>query len=291
MEEPPVPTEPRRGTEPGSPSGSSSATDERFATYAATRSPIVRAELIAEHLGLAQRLARRFARHHESVDDLYQVAALGLIKAVDGFRPDLGHSFIAYAVPTILGELKRYFRDQGWAVRAPRRLQELHLRVQQASDELSQELRRAPRPRDLAERLNISEEEVLEAGEAARAYRWASIDAQSDQGEPLSATLPSVDVGLELADDITTIGAGIRALPARERRILELRFLHDCTQSEIAREVGLSQMQISRLLSRSLATLRRAGGERTEGPAPQRHRSVRRPRTDAATQARRRAAP
>lgn len=245
--------------------GPDPTTAERFTTFARTRCPRLRAQLIDEHLGLAERLARRFARGQDSVDDLTQVAALGLIKAVDGFRPELGHPFVAYAAPTIVGELKRYFRDRGWAVRAPRRLQELHLRVLQATEQLYQELGRPPQTADLARHLQVTEEDVLQAAEAARGYRCASIDARSDEGQPMAATLGGPDRALALADELASIRGGLAALSARERRILELRFVHDCTQSEIADQVGLSQMQISRLLQRSLAVLRRAGAERPVG--------------------------
>lgn len=233
---------------------------ERFAELARTGSPVLRAQLIADHLPMATRMARRFARTSAASDDaedLVQVAALALVKAIDGFRPSLGFPFPAYAVPTILGELKRHRRDQGWMVRAPRRLQELHLQVQEAADELTQRLGRGPRPRELADYLGTTEEAILEAAEAAQGYRCISTDAPGpDDGEPLSASLGEDDRGLRSADDLVALAAGIRCLPARERRILALRFLHDRTQAEIAAAVGLSQMHVSRLLAQSLARLR-----------------------------------
>lgn len=249
----------------------------RFEELARTGSPALRAALIADYLPLAHRLARRFARRAGNADDMEQVAALGLVKAVDGFRPELGYSFVAYAVSTIVGELKRSLRDQGWAVRVPRRLQELHLTVQQEAEALTQELGRTPRPRDLARRLGVSEESVLEAAEAAHAYQAQSIDTGGEDGAPMVAPLASTDHGLSLVDDMVTVLDAFRRLPAREQRILRLRFLGDRTQTEIAREVGLSQMQISRLLSSSLDDLRRAAVD-----APRRSEDGRPPRRPAA---------
>lgn len=229
----------------------------RFEELARTGCPALREELVAEYLPMAHRLARRFSGRHGATDDLNQVAALGLVKAVDGFRPELGYSFVTYAVSTIVGELKRHFRDQGWAVRVPRRLQELHLTIQQEAENLAQALGRTPTTRDLARNLDVSEEDILEAAEAAHCYQVQSIDTGGDEGQPMIAPLASVDHGLNLVDDMVTMAEALRRLPPREQRILWLRFLEDRTQSEIASEVGLSQMQISRLLSSSLASLRR----------------------------------
>ncbi len=232
--------------------------DSEFRELARTGSRELRAKLIADHLDMARRLARRFTRRGDGFDDLFQVASLGLVKAVDGFNPELGYDFEAYAVTTILGELKRYFRDQGWSVRAPRRLQELYLRIRQASDELAQQLGRVPSTLDLAHHLETDEESVLEALEAARGYRSSSLDASyEDTGAP-ALQLGAEDPRFEITESLVSVRSALQALPAREWRILALRFFHDQTQSEIAKEVGLSQMQISRLLDRSLRKLRAA---------------------------------
>lgn len=230
--------------------------DSRFVDFAATRDPQLRTLLIEEHLDLARRLAGRFSHRNEPFDDLFQVASLGLVKAVDGFRPELGYQFSAYAVTTILGELKRHFRDQGWSVRAPRRLQELYLQLGPNTEELSQELGRAPTVEELANRLNVQSEDVLEAMEAGHAYRSSSLDGATDDSEAPGLQFGDVDPQFELAEDLASIEESIQELPERERCILKLRFFNDMTQSEIAKEVGLSQMQISRLLDRSLTSLR-----------------------------------
>lgn len=230
--------------------------DERFVEFARTRDQDLRQELVADHLTLASRLARRFMHRNETYDDLQQVASLGLLKAVDGFRPELGYEFSAYATRTILGELKRYFRDHGWSVKTPRRLQELYVSIGPVADELAQELGRSPTPRELATRLGVCEEDVLEAIGAGHAYQPASLDAPDDSGDTRGNQLGAADSRLEVVERLSMVEPGISQLPKRERRILYLRFYEDLTQSEIARKVGLSQMQISRLLDRSLKTLR-----------------------------------
>jgi RNA polymerase sigma-B factor len=228
----------------------------RFEELSRSRDPRLRAELIEEHLELARRLAGRFVRRNESFDDLFQVASVGLVKAVDGFRPELGYQFGAYAVTTILGELKRHFRDQGWSVRAPRRLQELYLQLSPTTEELSQELGRAPTVDELSDRLQVSNEDVLEAMEAGQAYRTASLDATVEDSDKPTINIGSEDPRFELADDLLSVSDAMLRLPERERHILKLRFFDDMTQAEIARAVGLSQMQISRLLDQSLSALR-----------------------------------
>jgi RNA polymerase sigma-B factor len=235
--------------------------DKKFATFAATRDEALRAELVEAHIGLAEYLARRFSNRGEPLDDLVQVASLGLIKAVDRFEPERGLQFSTYATHTITGELKRHFRDKGWAVRVPRRIQELHLRLGQIVSTLGQELKRSPTIPEIAHRAQVSEEEVLEAMEAGQAYRFTSIDAPSGGGEEglsLSSQLGDEDEKLEDVDQRVTLSPLISELPQRDQMILHYRFFEGMTQSEIAERLGISQMHVSRLLARSLAALRSA---------------------------------
>jgi RNA polymerase sigma-B factor len=226
--------------------------------YAETRDAELRDGLIEAHLGLVRQLARRFANRGETFDDLFQAGTIGLIKAVDGFDPDLGFEFSAYATTTILGELKRHFRDKGWSVRAPRRVQELYLRVGDAVSELSQRLRRSPTVREIAAELDVAEAEVLEVMEAGHAYRSTSLDAPGPGGESLGSHLGGPDDQFEKAEDRTILLPHLAALPQRDREILRLRFVEDLTQSEIAQRMGISQMHVSRLLTKSLAALHAA---------------------------------
>jgi RNA polymerase sigma-B factor len=238
---------------------------DQFVAYAADRGPELREELVAAHLGLAEYLARRFANRGEALDDLVQVASLGLIKAVDRFDPERGVEFSTYATHTIVGELKRHFRDKGWAVRAPRRMQELYLRLGKVVATLGQELGRSPTIAELAAEVKVSEEEVLEALEAGQAYRSTSLDAPAggDEGETLATRLGDEDPSLEDAESRATLSPLLAQLPPRERLILHLRFFDGLTQSEIATRLGISQMHVSRLLARSVAQLRSAA----EAPA------------------------
>ena len=238
---------------------------EQFAAYAETRDPALRGQLVSAHLGLAEYLARRFANRGEPLDDLVQVASLGLIKAVDRFDPGRGAEFSTYATHTIVGELKRHFRDKGWAVRAPRRMQELYLRLGKVVGTLGQELGHSPTIAELAGVLNVSEEEVLEALEAGQAYRSASLDAPAggEEGESLGSRLGDDDPSLEDAERRATLSPLLAKLAPRERLIVQLRFFEGLTQSEIAERLGISQMHVSRLLARSVATLRNAA----EAPA------------------------
>lgn len=235
-------------------------TREEFIEYRRTGSRRLRDQLIAEHIGLARRLAGRFTHRGEAFDDLVQVACLGLVKAVDGFQPELGNAFTSYACVTILGELKRHFRDHGWAVRAPRHLQEVYLDVKQAVDDLSHELGRAPTIPDVAGHLGLCEEEVLQAMEAGNAYRADYLDGAVDGDDGPGTQLAVEDGGFELADDIATVRDSLRALSERDRHILYLRYFEDMTQTEIAGAIGASQIQVSRRLSRSLTSLRAAQG-------------------------------
>lgn len=232
--------------------------DERFAELAGARSPQVRSELIVEHLYLARRVAARFSRRSHPFDDLVQVASLALVKAVDRFRPELGNQFVSYATVTILGELKRFFRDQGWSLRTPRRLQELYLELGPATDELTQELRRSPTVDELSARLGADSEVVLEAMEAGQSYAASSLDVPDDDGEMQGDRIAVQDPGYERAEQLATMKSSLRQLPERDQTILKLRYFHDMSQSEIAKEVGISQMQVSRLLSRSVASLQAA---------------------------------
>lgn len=230
----------------------------KFHEYAQSRERTLRDELVTAHMGLAEYLARRFTNRGEPLDDLVQVAALGLLKAVDRFDPERGLEFSTYATPTIVGELKRHFRDKGWAVRVPRRVQELHLRLGSVVSQLSQELGRSPTIGEIAQAATVSEEEVLEAIEAGHAYRFTSLDAPSgnDDEMSLSAELGSEDQGLIDSEHRVTLSPLIAQFPPRERMILHLRFFEGLTQSEIAGRLGISQMHVSRLLARALAQLR-----------------------------------
>ena len=238
---------------------------DKFAAFAETRKPRLRDELIEAHIGLAEYLARRFANRGEPLDDLIQVASLGLVKAVDRFEPERGLEFSTYATHTIVGELKRHFRDKGWAVRVPRRMQELHLRLSGLVSTLSQELGRSPTIPEIAQAAGTSEEEILEAMEAGQAYRFTSIDAPipGEEAGSLSQTLGDEDEGMVDAEHRVALSPLIAKLPERQQLILHYRFFEGLTQSEIATRLGISQMHVSRLLARSLAQLRQAADPET----------------------------
>jgi RNA polymerase sigma-B factor len=233
-----------------------------FNDYATTRDSALRDQLIEAHIGLAEYLARRFANRGEPLDDLVQVASLGLVKAVERFDPARGLEFTTFATPTIVGELKRHFRDKGWAVRVPRRVQELHLRITRVIDDLSNELGRSPNVDEIAMRAGTTEDEVIEAIDAGSAYRSTSLDAgrsDDDESPGLLGQLGDVDPELARSELRTTLGPLIAALPEREQVMLYLRFYEGLTQSEIAKRLGISQMHVSRLLARSLQQLREMG--------------------------------
>ncbi|MGZ4589775.1 MAG: RNA polymerase sigma factor SigF [Actinomycetes bacterium] len=219
-----------------------------------------RDSLVEAHLPLVEHLARRFRNRGEPYDDLVQVATIGLIKSVDRFDLERGVEFSTYATPTIVGEIKRHFRDKGWAVRVPRRLQELRLSLASATSELSQKQGRAPTVSELAAHLKISDEEVLEGLESANAYSTLSLDAgdsgSGDEPMPVSETLGVEDESLQGVEYRESLKPMLERLPPREKKILMLRFFKNMTQSEIAAEVGISQMHVSRLLARTLAQLR-----------------------------------
>ena len=215
-----------------------------FERYHRSGDPLAREELIRRCLPLARSLAARYARAGEPLDDLVQVATIGLIKAVDRFDPTRGIAFSSFAVPSILGELKRHFRDHGWAARVPRPLQERVLRVNTASDRLATRLGRAPKPREVAADTGMSVEDVLEALEAARAFDAMSLDAplsreEQEPGATYAESVGAIDDRFELVEHRSVVAATIQALPQRERQVLALRFAEDMTQSEIAARVGI----------------------------------------------------
>jgi RNA polymerase sigma-B factor len=219
-----------------------------------------REELVERFLPLARNLARRYTGAREPFDDLLQVSSLGLVKAIDRFDVDRGAAFSSFAVPTILGELKRYFRDLGWSVHVPRGAQEQALKVQDAQERLTSKTGRPPTVPELAEYLELEVEEVLEALETAAAHHSASLDAPREDRDDETGSLVDVfgqeDRSYELVDAATTISVAARELTARERRVLALRFVGDMTQTQIAENIGVSQMQVSRILRRALSRLR-----------------------------------
>ena len=235
----------------------------RWRRYADRRA---RDELIERFVPLARKLARRYLRSSEPYEDLAQVASLGLVKAVERFDPTRGYAFTSFAVPTIVGELKRYFRDSGWALHVDRGGQELARKVAEAGQRISARTGRAPTVSELSQYLECSHEEVLEGLQTAEAYDAVSLDAPAggngDRPASRLEALGAEDLRLELVDERATIFAAARHLPERARQILYLRFNEDLTQTEIAARVGVSQMQVSRLLRRSLAHLHELTEER-----------------------------
>ena len=218
-----------------------------------------RDQLVALHLPLVEHLARRFRNRGEPYDDLMQVGTIGLIKAIDRFDPDRGLEFSTYATPTVVGEIKRHFRDKGWAIRVPRRLQELRLSLGLAGAELAQELGRSPTVGELADRLGLEPEVVLEGIESGNAYTTLSLDAPGaadDPRTPVGQAIGIEDDALENVEYRAALRPLLAKLDERERRILLLRFFKNMTQSQIAEEIGVSQMHVSRLLSRTLEQLR-----------------------------------
>jgi RNA polymerase sigma-B factor len=219
-----------------------------------------RDELVERFLPLARQLARRYQRGNEPLDDLVQVASIGLVKAVDRYDPERGTAFSSYAVPTILGELKRYFRDSGWAVHVPRGMQERVMTVNQAIAKLSRESGRSPTAAEVAQEIAETPEAVLEAMEAAIAYDAVSLDtprtSDEDEGDTYADTMGMIDERFELVEYTSAIGPTMRALPERDRLVLKLRFEDDLTQLEIAERIGVSQMHVSRLIRRALKRLR-----------------------------------
>ena len=219
-----------------------------------------RDELVERFLPLARKLARRYSGAHEPFDDLFQVASYGLLKALDRFDPNRGIAFSSFAVPTVVGELKRYFRDLGWSAHIPRGAQELALKIQRAQETLTTRTGRSPTVHELAQYLELNIEQVLDGLEAAAARHATSLDVPNDSDSDgdagtLADTWGDEDAGFALVEDSATLATGLRLLSDRERRVLMLRFFEDRTQSEIAAVMGVSQMQISRILRQATARL------------------------------------
>jgi RNA polymerase sigma-B factor len=231
-----------------------------FERYLDRRDPVDRELLVERFLPLARQLARRYERPEEPFDDLFQVACLGLVKAIDRFDLSRDVAFSSYAVPTILGEIKRYFRDRTWSVRVPRDLQELALRVDRKVSELATDLHRAPTVAELAGALGLDEERVLEALEASAAYRTTSLSLprhnEDEGGETVGDTVGTAEDGFGLAEHRATLDRLLQGVAPREREVLRLRFEEDLTQAEIGERIGVSQMQVSRIIRQSLARLR-----------------------------------
>ncbi len=234
-------------------------TNELFRRWQRERDARAREALVERFLPLARKLARRYQGAHEPLDDLVQVASLGLVKAIDRYDPDRGIAFSSFAVPTILGELKRYFRDVGWSVRVPRGTQEAAIKVEQIQRRLTAQTGRPPTFDEIAQYAEMSIEDVLDALEAAAAHHAVSLDIPREDGEgeigTLGDAIGEIDERFALVDTSASIGEAAKQLSERERRVLALRFIADRTQTQIAEEIGVSQMQVSRILRKSLGRL------------------------------------
>jgi RNA polymerase sigma-B factor len=229
---------------------------------------LARKQLIEQHMPLVHSLARRYANRGEPLEDLVQIGAIGLIKAVDRFDPNRGVALTTYAMPTIIGEIKRHFRDRGWAVRVPRGLQELSMRLARILEQLTVELERSPTIAELARAAGVGEEEVLEAIESSRAYASVPLSTQSegDDEEDALAGFGASDPGYEVSEDRAVLAPGLATLDERERRIILLRFYAGLTQTQIAQRVGISQMHVSRLIRRALEKIRSVIGVAERAP-------------------------
>ena len=216
----------------------------------------IRAALIERHLPLVTFMARKFADRGEPLDDLIQVGTIGLIKAIDRFEISKGFEFSTFATPTIVGEIKRHFRDKTWAVRVPRRLQELGASVTKATNELTQKLDRSPTPKEIAKHLGITVDEVAEALESNSAYSTISLDITSDTSTTIRDTFGALDEALEGVEYRESLKPLLAQLEDREKRILQMRFFENLSQSQIATELGISQMHVSRILNKVLSHLR-----------------------------------
>lgn len=266
--EAPIPEEERRQEEEPESAPTSrprgerdAATPELFAEYQRTQEPEVREKLILAHMNLVRYLARKFANRGEPLEDLIQVGTIGLINAIDRFDPDRGIRFATYATPTIVGEIRRYFRDRGWSMKVPRRLQELSLAATKATDELTQELNRSPTMKEVADRLEVSEDEALEAIELGELYQLPSLDsARGEESDDSRAVLADyvgeADTELERFERRARLADALKALPPRERQIIQLRFFRNLSQTEVARRMRISQMHVSRLQHRALDRMR-----------------------------------
>jgi RNA polymerase sigma-B factor len=232
---------------------------DQFRRYRATGDRALRNDLIEGHRSLALHCAKRFAGKGEPLDDLVQVAMLGVLKAVERYDPDRGTAFTTFCVPTVLGELRRHFRDATWAAHVPRRAKDLQHTIRTAVDVLSQALGRSPTVPEIAEQAGAPVEDVLDALDAARCYRPSSLDPPTDDApDGVHVALATLDRGLDAVDAATTVDRLLEVLPPRERRIVELRFALGLSQSSIAEQIGVSQVQVSRLLRASLDRMREA---------------------------------
>jgi RNA polymerase sigma-B factor len=232
---------------------------ELAGTPAGPKRETLRDRLVTEHLPVAQHIARRFGHRGEPHEDLVQVATVGLINAVDRFDPERGSDFLSFAVPTIMGEVRKYFRDSSWSVRMPRRLKELHLAINAGTSRLSQSLGRAPTPSELAEHLGMSREEIHEGLAAGNAYQSASLDdmlMSEDSSISLGSTIGEEDPEIAMIEQREALHPLLEKLPERERKIVIMRFFGNMTQTQIAQKVGISQMHVSRLLAKTLRQLR-----------------------------------
>jgi len=216
----------------------------------------LRAALIERHLPLVTFMARKFADRGEPLDDLIQVGTIGLIKAIDRFEISKGFEFSTFATPTIVGEIKRHFRDKTWAIRVPRRLQELGAAITKANNELTQKLDRSPTPKEIAKHLGVTVDEVAEALESNAAYSTVSLDSGSDESPTIGDSVGSLDEALEGVEYRESLKPLLAALDDREKRILQMRFFDNLSQSQIATELGISQMHVSRILTKVLSQLR-----------------------------------
>lgn len=232
-------------------------TKELFRRYKEQGDEDARSQLVVNHLNLVRYLASKFMNRGEQLDDLIQVGTIGLIKAIDRFDPSRGLEFTTYATPTITGEIKRHFRDKGWSVRVPRRLQELSTKVSRVTEELTAELKRSPSVDEVAERAGVSVDEVLQAMESASAYSSVPLEGGTDDDETTSVIdqLGSEDEELSATEDRMLLDNVIREFSSRERDIIRMRFEDGLTQAQIAKELGISQVQVSRLLRRTLARI------------------------------------
>jgi RNA polymerase sigma-B factor len=253
-----------RVTDALEPSGSVS-TDQLLRRYRATEDPALLEEIVRRFEPLARSVARRYASRGEPIEDLTQVAMVGLLKAIARFDPDRGFAFTSYATPTMLGELKRYFRDSGWAVHVPRGVKERALQLASTTEALAGKLGRSPSLAELAEAMEATEEQTLEAIEAYHARHATSLEHGADDDEAgvpqLANVLGAEDERLEQAEYLTMIARGVETLSESDRMILYLRFARDLTQSEIASRIGTSQMQVSRLLRAAIEKIRKVSGE------------------------------
>lgn len=246
----------QRATKSGKAAWDKEKTHELFRRYKEEGDVDAREKLVMSHMNLVRFLANKFKNRGEPLDDLIQVGYLGLLKAIDRFDPSRGLEFTTYATPTIMGEIKRHFRDKGWSVRVPRRLQELSAKVNQATDVLTTELQRSPKIEEIAEYLDASVDEVLEAMESSSAYSSVPLEGtgnnDNDDAPSVLDRYATEDSALNFTDDRLIIEEALKGFSPREREVIDLRFLQGMTQIEIAEQLGISQVQVSRLLRRTL---------------------------------------